>query len=68
MRYGRTSGRNALMSAFACRFSPTPAVVAARIVAGIGAGDTMIWPDDASAGAGPVYVTDPVRLEQLLAG
>jgi|tagenome__1003787_1003787.scaffolds.fasta_scaffold20474088_2 NAD(P)-dependent dehydrogenase (short-subunit alcohol dehydrogenase family) len=45
-----------------------PAVVAARIVAGIEAADTVIWPDDASAGAGSVYVTDPVKLEALLAG
>jgi len=45
-----------------------PRVVAARIVAGIDAGETMIWPDDASAGAGSVYLDDPVRLEQMLAG
>lgn len=45
-----------------------PAVVAARIVAGIEAADTVIWPDDASAGAGSVYLTDPVKLELLLAG
>jgi NAD(P)-dependent dehydrogenase (short-subunit alcohol dehydrogenase family) len=45
-----------------------PGVVAARIVAGIEAADTVIWPDDASAGAGSVYVTDPVKLELLLAG
>jgi NAD(P)-dependent dehydrogenase (short-subunit alcohol dehydrogenase family) len=45
-----------------------PATVAARIVAGINASDTVIWPDDASAGAGSVYLGDPVRLEELLAG
>ena len=45
-----------------------PGVVAARIVAGIEAADTVIWPDDASAGAGSVYLSDPVKLELLLAG
>ena len=45
-----------------------PAVVAARIIAGINAGDTVIWPDEASAAAGAVYLTDPVKLEQMLAG
>ena len=45
-----------------------PELVAARIVAGITAGDQVIWPDDASAGAGAVYLADPVRLENLLAG
>lgn len=39
------------------------AVVAARIIAG----DTVIWPDDASAAAGAVFLTDPVKLEQMLA-
>ncbi|MQY03696.1 SDR family NAD(P)-dependent oxidoreductase [Actinomadura macrotermitis] len=45
-----------------------PEVVAARIVAGIDAGDQVIWPDDASAGAGSVYLDDPIRLERMLAG
>jgi NAD(P)-dependent dehydrogenase (short-subunit alcohol dehydrogenase family) len=45
----------------------TPELVAARIVDGIANGDTVVWPDDASAGAGSVYLTDPIRLEQLLA-
>ncbi len=36
-----------------------PAAVAARIISGINAGDTVIWPDDASAAAGAVYLTDP---------
>ncbi len=44
-----------------------PDVVAVRIVAGINGSAAVIWPDDASAGAGSVYVTDPLRLEQLLA-
>jgi NAD(P)-dependent dehydrogenase (short-subunit alcohol dehydrogenase family) len=44
-----------------------PAVVAARIVSAIDAGAAMIWPDDASAGAGAVYLENPVKLEQLLA-
>jgi NAD(P)-dependent dehydrogenase (short-subunit alcohol dehydrogenase family) len=45
-----------------------PAQVAHRIVAGIAAGDTVVWPDDASAGAGEVYLGDPLQLEQMLAG
>ena len=45
-----------------------PRIVATRIVAGINAGDTVIWPDDASAGAASVYLSDPVQLERLLAG
>jgi NAD(P)-dependent dehydrogenase (short-subunit alcohol dehydrogenase family) len=45
-----------------------PELVAARIVAGVAAGEEVIWPDDVSAGAGAVYLTDPRRLEQLLAG
>lgn len=45
-----------------------PADVAAGIVAGISAANTVIWPDDASAGAGSVYLDDPVELERLLAG
>src|SRR5690349_7280035 len=45
-----------------------PELVAARIVAGIAAGDEVIWPDDASAGAGAVYLADPRGLERLLAG
>jgi NAD(P)-dependent dehydrogenase (short-subunit alcohol dehydrogenase family) len=45
-----------------------PARVAARIVEGIQSGDTVIWPDDASAGASSVYLTDPVQLERVLAG
>jgi NAD(P)-dependent dehydrogenase (short-subunit alcohol dehydrogenase family) len=45
-----------------------PAVVAARIVAALGAGERLVFPDDASAGAGGVYLADPVQLEKLLAG
>ena len=45
-----------------------PEEVAARIVAGIAAGQQVIWPDDAAAGAGSVYLSDPLALETLLAG
>jgi NAD(P)-dependent dehydrogenase (short-subunit alcohol dehydrogenase family) len=45
-----------------------PELVAERIVAGVAAGNTVIWPDDASAGAGSVYTTDPLGLERMLAG
>ena len=45
-----------------------PAEVARRIVAGIAAGDAMVWPDDASEGAGKVYLADPLQLERMLAG
>jgi NAD(P)-dependent dehydrogenase (short-subunit alcohol dehydrogenase family) len=45
-----------------------PEEVARRIVAGIAAGDSVVWPDDASAGAGKVYLGDPLQLEQMLAG
>jgi NAD(P)-dependent dehydrogenase (short-subunit alcohol dehydrogenase family) len=45
-----------------------PEEVARRIVAGIAAGDAVIWPDDASEGAGKVYLGDPLQLERLLAG
>jgi NAD(P)-dependent dehydrogenase (short-subunit alcohol dehydrogenase family) len=44
-----------------------PEVVADRILAGLAAGETVIWPDDASAGAGPVYLSDPLALERMLA-
>jgi len=45
-----------------------PELVAERIVAALSAGETMVFPDDASAGAGSVYLQDPVRLEQILTG
>ncbi len=41
-----------------------PEVVAQRIIAGLAAG----LPDDTSASAGSVYLSDPVQLEHLLAG
>ena len=43
-----------------------PALVAQRIVAALAAGETVVFPDDASAAAGAVYLQDPVKLEQLL--
>jgi hypothetical protein len=45
-----------------------PEVVAARIIAGLADGQTIVFPDDASASAGSVYLSDPVKLENLLAG
>lgn len=45
-----------------------PELVAKRIVAALVAGETVVFPDDASAGAGSVYLTDPIKLEQMLAG
>lgn len=45
-----------------------PTVVASRIVAAVAAGQTTVFPDDASAGAGSVYLADPLRLEEMLAG
>lgn len=44
-----------------------PALVARRILTGTEDGEQTIWPDDASAGAGKVYLGDPAQLEQLLA-
>lgn len=45
-----------------------PALVAQRIIAGIAESAQVIWPDDVSAGAGSVYVSDPLQLERMLAG
>ena len=45
-----------------------PEVVAQRIIAALAAGETVVFPDDASAGAGAVYRQDPLKLEQLLLG
>jgi NAD(P)-dependent dehydrogenase (short-subunit alcohol dehydrogenase family) len=45
-----------------------PEVVAQRIVAALAAGESTVFPDDASAGAGSVYLADPLKLEQMLAG
>jgi hypothetical protein len=42
--------------------------VAGRIIAGLAAGETVVFPDDASAGAGSIYLSDPPKLEQMLAG
>lgn len=43
-----------------------PETVAARIVAALTAEESIVFPDDASAGAGSVYLTDPVKLEAML--
>jgi NAD(P)-dependent dehydrogenase (short-subunit alcohol dehydrogenase family) len=43
-----------------------PEVVAQRIVAGLAAGETVVFPDDVSAGAGSVYLSEPLKLEQML--
>jgi NAD(P)-dependent dehydrogenase (short-subunit alcohol dehydrogenase family) len=45
-----------------------PDDVARRVIAAIAAGESLVWPDDASEGAGQVYLSDPTRLEHLLAG
>jgi NAD(P)-dependent dehydrogenase (short-subunit alcohol dehydrogenase family) len=45
-----------------------PALVAKRIIAALAAGETVVFPDDASARAGAVYRNDPLKLEQLLQG
>jgi len=45
-----------------------PETVAGRIIASLAAGHTIVFPDDASASAGSVYLSDPVKLEHLLAG
>jgi len=45
-----------------------PQVVARRIIAALAAGETVVFPDDASAAAGAVYRQDPLKLEQLLLG
>jgi len=44
-----------------------PAVVARRIVEGLSADQTIVFPDDASASAGSVYLSDPLALERMLA-
>ena len=45
-----------------------PETVAARIIAALAAGQAIVFPDDTSASAGSVYLSDPVQLEHLLAG
>jgi NAD(P)-dependent dehydrogenase (short-subunit alcohol dehydrogenase family) len=44
-----------------------PEAVAERIIAALAAGQAIVFPDDASASAGSVYLSDPVKLEHLLA-
>ena len=43
-----------------------PELVAERIIAALSAEETVVFPDDASAGAGAVYRQDPLKLEQML--
>ena len=45
-----------------------PQLVADRIISAVAAGQDVIFPDDASAAAGAVYLADPQKLEQMLAG
>ncbi len=45
-----------------------PELVARRIVAALADGQTVAFPDDASAQAGAVYRQDPLELERLLLG
>jgi NAD(P)-dependent dehydrogenase (short-subunit alcohol dehydrogenase family) len=45
-----------------------PAVVARRIVTALQEDQSLVFPDDASAGAGAVYLSDPIELERMLAG
>ena len=44
-----------------------PQLVASRIVSALAAGESLTFPDDASAAAGHLYLTDPVKLEHMLA-
>jgi short-subunit dehydrogenase len=45
----------------------SPDEVAARIVEGVQSGETIIWPDPISAGAGGAYLENPIALEEMLA-
>jgi NAD(P)-dependent dehydrogenase (short-subunit alcohol dehydrogenase family) len=45
-----------------------PEVVAERIIAALAAGQAIVFPDEASASAGSVYLSDPLQLEHMLAG
>jgi NAD(P)-dependent dehydrogenase (short-subunit alcohol dehydrogenase family) len=45
-----------------------PQLVASRIVSALAAGDSLTFPDDASAAVGAVYLSDPIKMEELLAG
>lgn len=42
--------------------------VAAKIIDGVQAGETILWPDPMSTGAGAAYLENPVALEEMLAG
>ena len=46
----------------------TAATGASRIVSALAAGESLTFPDDASAAAGTVYLYDPIKLQQLLTG
>ena len=46
----------------------SPEVVATRIIAALAEHETVVFPDDVSAGAGAVYRQDPLKLEQMLLG
>jgi hypothetical protein len=35
---------------------------------GAAAGEQVVYPDDASAAAGAIYLADPLKLEQMLTG
>lgn len=43
-----------------------PHIVAQRIVAALAAGQTLVFPDEASAAAGSAYLQDTLKLEQML--
>jgi NAD(P)-dependent dehydrogenase (short-subunit alcohol dehydrogenase family) len=45
-----------------------PQLVASRIVSALATGDSVTFPDDTSAEAGAVYLSDPIKLEQMLTG
>ncbi len=43
-----------------------PAEVAARIIECIQSGESVVWPDVVSAGAGQAYLNNPIALEEML--
>ena len=43
-----------------------PQLVASRIVSALATDQTVVFPDNASAAAGTVYLADPLQLEQML--
>jgi NAD(P)-dependent dehydrogenase (short-subunit alcohol dehydrogenase family) len=45
----------------------SPDEVATRIVEGVQAGESIIWPDPVSAGGGGAYLGNPIALEEMLA-